>query len=61
VRSIVSQQLAGRAATAMFARLLTAVGGTIEAGSLQAVSDEHLRAVDARQGRHSARSGRQGA
>jgi DNA-3-methyladenine glycosylase II len=45
VRAIVGQQLAEGAAAAIFARLVVALGGTVEAGRLQVLSDEQLRAV----------------
>ena len=45
VRSIVFQQLAGRAAQAIFGRVLTAVGGELSPEALAAVPDEVLRAA----------------
>jgi DNA-3-methyladenine glycosylase II len=45
VRSIVFQQLAGRAANAIFGRVRAAVGETMTPESLSAVSDEALRAA----------------
>ena len=45
VRSIVFQQLAGRAAQAIFGRVLAAVGGELSPEALAAVPDEVLRAV----------------
>jgi DNA-3-methyladenine glycosylase II len=44
-RAIVFQQLAGRAAQAIFGRVVDAVGGRLSAESLQATSDEALRAA----------------
>lgn len=45
VRSIVFQQLAGRAAQAIFGRVLAAVGGELSPEALAAVPDEVLRAA----------------
>lgn len=45
VRAIVFQQLAGRAAQAIHARVRTAVGGTLTPESLNAVPDAALRAA----------------
>lgn len=45
VRAIVFQQLAGRAAQAIYARLQTAVGGTLTPEALTATSDAVLRAA----------------
>jgi len=45
VRSIVFQQLAGRAAQAIFGRVLVAVGGELSPEALVAVPDETLRAA----------------
>ena len=45
VRSIVFQQLAGRAAQAIFGRVLTAVGGELSPEALAAAPDEVLRAA----------------
>jgi 3-methyladenine DNA glycosylase/8-oxoguanine DNA glycosylase len=45
VRSIVFQQLAGRAAQAILGRVLTAVGGELSPQTLAAVPDEALRAA----------------
>jgi 3-methyladenine DNA glycosylase/8-oxoguanine DNA glycosylase len=45
VRSIVYQQLAGRAADAIHGRVLAAVGGALSAESLAAVPDDVLRAA----------------
>jgi len=45
VRSIVFQQLAGRAAQAIYGRLRAAVGGSLTPAALQATSDEALRAA----------------
>jgi DNA-3-methyladenine glycosylase II len=45
VRTIVYQQLAGRAAAAIHGRLIAALGGDVSAGPLLALSDEQLRAV----------------
>ena len=45
VRAIVFQQLAGRAAQAIYARLQTAVGGTLTPEALTATPDEVLRAA----------------
>jgi DNA-3-methyladenine glycosylase II len=45
VRSIVFQQLAGRAAQAIYARVRATVGETLTPESLNAVSDEALRAA----------------
>jgi DNA-3-methyladenine glycosylase II len=44
-RSIVFQQLAGRAAQAIFGRVLAAVGGELSPEALAAVPDETLRAA----------------
>ncbi len=44
-RSIVFQQLAGRAAQAIYERVLAAVGGAMEPQALAATSDEALRAA----------------
>jgi DNA-3-methyladenine glycosylase II len=45
VRAIVFQQLAGRAAQAIYGRVRTAVGGTLTPEALNAASDEVLRAA----------------
>jgi DNA-3-methyladenine glycosylase II len=45
VRAIVFQQLAGRAAQAIYGRVRTAVGDTLTPEALNAVSDETLRAA----------------
>jgi DNA-3-methyladenine glycosylase II len=45
VRSIVYQQLAGRAAAAIHGRLVTAVDGRVEPEALLALSDEQMRAA----------------
>jgi 3-methyladenine DNA glycosylase/8-oxoguanine DNA glycosylase len=45
VRSIVFQQLAGRAAQAILGRVVTAVGGELSPAALAAVPDEVLRAA----------------
>jgi DNA-3-methyladenine glycosylase II len=45
VRTIVYQQLAGRAAAAIHGRLIAALGGDVSAGPLLALSDEQLRAA----------------
>ena len=45
VRAIVFQQLAGRAAQAIYGRLRTAVGDTLTPEALNAVSDSALRAA----------------
>jgi 3-methyladenine DNA glycosylase/8-oxoguanine DNA glycosylase len=45
VRAIVFQQLAGHAAQAIYARVQTAVGGTLTPEALMATSDEVLRAA----------------
>ena len=45
VRSIVFQQLAGRAAQAIFGRVLAAVGGELSPEAMAAVPDEVLRAA----------------
>ena len=45
VRSIVFQQLAGRAAQAILGRVVAAVGGTLSPEALAAVPDEALRAA----------------
>lgn len=45
VRAIVFQQLAGRAAQAIYGRVRAAVGGTLTPESLTAVSDADLRAA----------------
>src|SRR5690242_8616861 len=45
VRAIVYQQLAGRAASAIHGRLITAVGGNVLPEPLLALTDEQMRAV----------------
>jgi DNA-3-methyladenine glycosylase II len=45
VRAIVFQQLAGRAAQAIYGRVRTAAGGTLTPEALNAASDETLRAA----------------
>src|SRR5437660_7641871 len=45
VRAIVFQQLAGRAAQAIYGRVRAAVGETLTPEALNAVSDETLRAA----------------
>ncbi len=45
VRSIVSQQLSGRAAHAILQRVVTAAGGHLTAEAITALSDERLRAA----------------
>lgn len=45
VRSIVYQQLAGAAAAAIHGRLVSALGGQVDPGTLLALSDESMRAA----------------